>query len=237
MADQREGAKFKPLNNKMKTNYLQTNYAHKKFSNQYDSALIRYIFQLGEINKGQNILDLACGTGSFKRVFEDFDFSYTGVDIDNDDELNNIILCDIASQALPFEDNCFDLIFFKMGIEHLTIKEISNCLSEASRVLKLKDNLIVITPDWKWTYKFFYEEYTHQTPFTLSSLNSALKMHQFEVQYCQTLIQLPIVWKFPFLKVIANLACMLYPITRKRNKFIKFSQERALLAIANKQCC
>ena len=96
-------------------------------------------------------------------------------------------------------------IFFKMGIEHLTIKEISNCLSEAIRVLKPKGNLIVITSDWKWTYKFFYEEYTHQTPFTSSSLTTALKMAQFEVKYCQTLIQLPIIWKFPFLKFIADI--------------------------------
>ena len=222
------------LDNKGKKNYLQTNYAHKKFSNQYDFKLIRYILELGEINSGENVLDLGCGTGSFKSVFEASNFTYYGVDIDNNDELNNIQKCDMASQSLPFEDNSYDLIFFKMVIEHLTIEEISNCLSEAIRVLKPKGNLIVITPDWKWTYKFFYEEYTHQTPFTSSSLTSALKMAQFEVKYCQTLIQLPIIWKFPFLKVIANVACMLYPMTHKKNKFIKFSQERALLAIANK---
>jgi predicted SAM-dependent methyltransferase len=71
---------------------------------------------------------LGCGTGSFKSVFEASNFTYFGVDIDNNDELNNIQKCDITSQSLPFEDNSYDLIFFKMVIEHLTIEEISNCL-------------------------------------------------------------------------------------------------------------
>ncbi len=217
-----------------KKNYLQTNYAHKKLANQYDFMLINYITELARINSGVKVLDLACGTGSFKSVFENLNFFYTGVDIDNDDEPNNIYQCDIANQKLIFADNSFEVIFFKMGIEHLTIKEISSCLAEALRVLKPNGKLIVITPDWKWTYKFFYEEYTHQTPFTTSSLISALKMAHFQVEYCQSFIQLPIIWRFPFLKFIADMASLLYPITHKKNKFIKFSKERALLAVGNK---
>lgn len=221
-------------NTNEKINYLSTNYEHKKKSNPYDFQLIDYILKLGNIPSNTNVLDLACGTGSFKNVFESFKIPYSGADIDNEDASKNIFRCDIANESLPFNNDSFGLVFFKMGIEHLTIREISHCLSEALRVLSPKGHLVIITPDWEWTYKFFYEEYTHQTPFTSSSLTTALRMAKYKVEYCETLIQLPIVWKFPILKFVTRIACFLYPITKKNNKFIKFSQERALLAIARK---
>lgn len=217
-----------------KKNYLSINYANKKAVKPYDYLLIAHILNLSGMSDGGCVLDLACGTGSFKSVFESFKYKYTGVDIDNNDMLNNIYQCDIASSELPFEDQSYDLIFFKMGIEHLTISEISNCLAEALRVLKPNGNLVVITPDWKWTYKTFYEEYTHQTPFTESSLKSALQMANFDIKICSTIIQLPIVWSLPFVKIFMNLLSLLYPIFPK-NKFVKYSKERVLLAIAKKQ--
>ncbi len=216
-----------------KGNYLETNYSHKKFANPYDFLLIKHILSLAAVNSGGNVLDLACGTGGFKSVFESFNFIYAGVDIDNESELNNIKKCDIANHMLPFNDDSFDLIFFKMGIEHLTIKEISNTLSEALRVLRPGGSLVVLTPDWKWSYKSFYDEYTHQTPFTSSSLNSALKMARYDVKLCRSFIQLPIIWKYPFLRVLADVAALLYPIVQKI-KFIKYSKERVVLAIASK---
>lgn len=216
-----------------KLNYLETNYSHKKSTNPYDFLLVQYILDLGSIKPGGSVLDLACGPGSFRSVFEKFNFSYVGVDIDNESEANNIIKCDIANQKLPFVDDEFDFIFFKMGIEHLSVNEISKCLSEALRTLKRGGSFVVITPDWKWNYKLFYDEYTHQTPFTVSSLTSALKMARYDVKLCESIIQLPIVWKYPFIKILSDVAYLLYPILKKV-KFIKYSKERPLLAIAKK---
>ncbi len=219
--------------NNGKLNYLKTNYSHKRSATSYDYKLIKYILEFEEVKEKKNVLDLACGTATFKKVFETYGVIYKGVDIDNNDEKNNIYKCDIANQDLPFNDQTFDLIFFKMVIEHLNFDEISNCLSEALRVLKPKGKLIVMTPDWEWDYKYFFEEYTHQTPFTISSLKSALKMANFNVDFCKQFIQLPIVWKYPFLKIFIDILSYLYPLAKK-NKFIKFCKRRAILAIASK---
>ena len=217
-----------------KKHYLEINYAHKKESTSYDHKLLDYILNVGKIATRGSVLDLACGTGSFKAAFEAKKIKYCGVDIDNEDSLNNVSRCDIGQESLPYPNESFMLVFFKMGIEHLTIKEISHCLNEARRVLKSKGKLIVMTPDWEWTYKFFFEEYTHQTPFTKKSLKSALQMSGFKCEFCQTIIQLPIVWRFPCLKAICNLASLFYPIAGQSNKFIKYSKVRSLLAISSK---
>lgn len=218
-----------------KDNYLEVNYANKKLTTAYDFKLLAYIMELGEIEKKGSALDLACGTGSFKPVFECLNFNYCGVDIDNEDSTKNIFRCDIANSELPFSEKSFDVVFFKMGIEHLTIKEISHCLQEVKRVLKKNGRLIVITPDWDWTYRTFFEEYTHQTPFMKKSLNTALQMAGYECDFCKTIIQIPVVWRFPFLKYLCDLACMLYPVAKNLSKYIRYSKERPLLAIARKK--
>lgn len=217
-----------------KKNYLEVNYAHKKNATPYDFKLIGHIFDLANIKGGGRVLDLACGVGTFKSVFEAFDMEYFGVDIDSDDLTKNIRVCDIAFEEFPFENNFFNVVFFKMGIEHLTIKEIGHCLREANRVLAKNGTLIVITPDWDWTYQSFYEEYTHQTPFMASSLRSALEMSGYKCNFCQSYIQLPIAWRFPVLRHFFNFLSIFYPLTKKTHKLIKFSKERILLAFAIK---
>lgn len=217
-----------------KIGYLSANYAHKRGATNYDSRMIEHILDIGSIRIGGAILDLACGTGSFKPIFERNDFRYHGVDIDNQDLSSNILNCNIADAILPFADETFDLVFFKMGIEHLTIKEISHCLAQTKRVMKSDAKLIVITPDWRWTCTYFYDEYTHQTPFTPISLGSALKMAGFKCDVCRSWIQLPLIWRWPILKYVCDFASLFYPIFGGRSKFVKFSQLRAVLAIAQK---
>ena len=146
-------------------------------------------------------------------------------------EAKNIIKLDIGSNALPYPDNYFDVVFSKMLVEHLSLPEISQMLNEC-RVLKENGRLMIITPDWRWMYKIFYQSYTHQTPFTYESLQTAVEMSGFETIYSKSFIQLPIFWKMPFLKFIALIASLFYPVTKKRIKFIKFCYERALICCA-----
>lgn len=222
--------------NQFKLNYLKTNYSHKKFSKPYDFKLIDYILKIIKIDKNlsKKVLDVGCGTASFKNVFESFDFSYNGIDIDNHDPLNGIINSDIGNKPFPYKENSYDLVFMKMIIEHLNLKEISNCLAECFRVLKPKGHLIVLTPSWKYNYDIFYDEYTHLTPFTPNSLKTVLKMNNFKIEYLENFIQIPFFWNVPsFAKIFAYLLSLMYSIN-KTNKLIKYSKERIILGIASK---
>ena len=81
----------------------------------------------------------------------------TGTDIDPDRarkfiEKNQLHIkkCDIERDALPFEDNSFELILFNEVFEHLRIDPIFT-LKELNRVLKPGGHLIFSTPN---KYKF-----------------------------------------------------------------------------------
>lgn len=58
-----------------------------------------------------------------------------------------VIKCDIEQEALPFEDNKFDLILFYEIFEHLRIDPIST-LRELARVLKPSGHLLLSTPNF-----------------------------------------------------------------------------------------
>lgn len=121
-----------------------------------------------------------------------------------------------------------------MIIEHLNLKEISNCLAECFRVLKPKGHLMVLTPSWEYNYDIFYDEYTHLTPFTPNSLKTVLKMNNFKIEYLENFIQIPFFWNVPsFAKIFAYLLSLMYSIN-KTNKLIKYSKERIILGIASK---
>jgi ubiquinone/menaquinone biosynthesis C-methylase UbiE len=221
----------------MKENYLKVNYTSRKQNTSYDRKLIAHLFsRLKQApREGNKILDLACGTGAYKEMFDDFGLVYYGIDIDNDVPSLQIVKGDIGNKRFPYDDAMFEYVFFKMGIEHLTIGEIARCLGEVRRVLKPGGEAIVLTPDWTWMYRVFYTEYTHQTPFTTSSLRTAIEMNGLRCTHSQTLIQLPIVWKIPVMKYFCDVIQVLYPFLSTRVKFVKYSRDRILFAIAMKE--
>ena len=218
----------------MKQNYLKVNYTTRPKATPYDYKLVEHV--LGYINplpSGSTVLDLACGIDGFSEIFQKRGFTYTGVDIDNYQPDLNIFKVDIGNERFPFNDENFDIVFFKMAIEHLTIAEIGRCLSEIRRVLKPGAAVFIITPDWTWTYKIFYSEYTHQTPFTPLSLKTAMEMNGLECVLSQSTVQLPIVWQYPVLKIVCAVAQLFYPLFPK-TKFIKFSRDRMVLGVGLK---
>ncbi len=218
----------------MKANYLKVNYSARGQNTDYDAQLIRYLLSHAEPRPdGGSVLDVACGTGGFRETFQKQGFTYFGIDIDNTQPENSIARCDIGHQPFPFSDDRFDVVFFKMGIEHLSLQEISHCLSEIRRVLKPQGAALILTPDWRWMYKIFYDEYTHQTPFTPSSLRTALEMNGLKCRLSHSLLQLPIVWEKPWMAYVCDVAHLLYP-WYSRHKFIKYSKERIVFALAGK---
>jgi ubiquinone/menaquinone biosynthesis C-methylase UbiE len=221
----------------MKQNYLDVNYSSRRQNRKYDQKLVSHLLQEASrealaINGGK-VLDLACGTGGFRDTFQGLGFVYFGADIDNYNPEMNIVKLDIGSQFFPYADSSFELVFFKMGIEHLTLGEIAHCLSEIKRVLKPQGAVMVLTPNWEWMYKVFYNEYTHQTPFAPESMRSALEMNGLSCSLSVSFIQLPMVWKYSWLQALCNVAQIFYPIA-KQCKFVRYSRERIVFGLATK---
>ena len=106
-----------------------------------------------------------------------------------------------------------------------------------------------MTPSWvHHSWGPFYLDHTHRTPFTLQSLRDLGSLAGFENVKVEYFYQLPIVWKYSFLKTIAKLVSFLkipyLPMyegltsikwPNNLNKFFRFSNEVMLIAICKKK--
>jgi len=223
--------------------YIDVVYSSEKkpFSN-YPSRLIKELVKKFKLNLNSSILELGCGRGEFLNEFTNLGMKGYGVDISgyakNFCKNAEIKISDITKEQLPYPDNHFDIVYSKSFIEHFYYPEIA--FKEAYRVLKPSGLFINLTPEWKYIYRSFYDDYTHRTPFTKKSLQDIHLINGFKNVKVESFKQLPILWSDNFL--IKNLFGFFSGVTRilvpeyfrLKFKWIRFSKEIMLLSIANK---
>ena len=214
----------------LKGKYLDVTYGKKPFTN-YPLLLATYLIERYGIKKHSRVLDIGCGRGEYLNGF--IENGLDGYGFDRDASAN--LICPTANlkmgsleEVLPYEDNFFDVVFSKSVIEHFYYPE--NLISEINRILKPGGLIITITPDWAHNIIYFHEDFTHRTPFTLQSVNDIHQICQFKNVVSERFVQLPIVWRRPYLKFI-NLICRkTFPnFLKKYSKFVRFSKEIMLL--------
>jgi SAM-dependent methyltransferase len=229
-----------------KKNYLEVSYNEKKFpKTDYPKKLADYLFEK-HLKKTGSIIDLGCGRGEFLESFQKIGFEVSGVDVSPGiQDLNhifNIKQCDFENELLPFKNNSVDFVFSKSVIEHLRYPE--KVIDECFRILKFGGKAIFMCPSWIHTYWGpFYIDHTHVTPFTLPSLNQLLELSGFKIISSEHFIQLPILWRYPFLKIFSGITAAL-PIPfrplynsllpESLNKWVRFSKEKMLLVVGEK---
>jgi len=113
--------------------------------------------------KFSQVLDLGCGDEFLKDALSEESAKYTGIDFDD---------CDFDSQNLPYSSETFDIIICLAVIEHL--RNPFSFLREVYRVCKSDGIVFFSTPNWQFSYRDFFNDYTHVTPFTPKSLEQIL---------------------------------------------------------------
>jgi len=104
---------------------------------------------------GQRILDAGCGLGLYVRALRRFSDEVYGVDIDPERiaqasrELPNLQVA--PAEALPFEDNFFDVVLSHEVLEH--VNDDRAAAREAVRVLRPGGRLIVFVPNRWWFFE------------------------------------------------------------------------------------
>ena len=229
-----------------KSTYLDVTYNKERTPfGTYPQKLANWISKnhLGE--KGR-LLDIGCGRGEFLSAFDEIGFTVAGTDISpSAPSLSpdfDVRIANLNNQPMPFEKTSFDVVFSKSVIEHMHTPTI--LLQKAFDALAPGGVAIIMTPSWTHTHWGpFYCDHTHVTPFTAVSLKDAMALVGFDSVQVKHFIQLPIVWKYPFLKPLVYLLRKLSlpfrphmnaPWPESLNKFIRFSNEVMLLAIAHK---
>lgn len=224
-------------------NYINIVYsANKKPFTSYPKKLIKYLINKYNLKIESKILEMGCGRGEFINEFTKSGMHGFGIDISNYAEKFcenvEIKLVDLIKKNIPYPDNFFDIVFSKSFIEHFTTRE--KIFNEAYRVLKPGGILITLTPEWKFIYKSFYDDFTHKTPFARKSLKDIHAVIGFRDIKVISFKQLPILWSRNFF--IRNIFNIFSEITRifvhddfrMKNKCFRFSKELMLLSYAVK---
>ena len=105
-----------------------------------------WVFQNYRLEAGQLILELGCGNGSFwaanahklpdniRLILSDFSEGMLGAAKENASKIKNIEYKVIDAQAIPFEDNLFDIVIANHMLYH--VPDLNRALKEIARVLK-----------------------------------------------------------------------------------------------------
>jgi SAM-dependent methyltransferase len=208
----------------------------------YPKKLINQLVKRFKLNINSSILELVCGRGEFLNEFTNLGMKGFGVDLSNFAENfcknAEIKVIDITKESLPYPDNFFDIVYSKSFIEHFYYPE--ELFKEAYRVLKPSGIFINLTPEWKYIYTSFYEDFTHRTPFTKKSLQDIYLVSGFKDVRVESFKQLPILWSNNFFrknlfKLLSEMTRIFIPdYFRLKFKWIRFSKEIMLLSFGIK---
>lgn len=228
--------------------YLQTIYfrnetAATDYPQQLCDHLVeRWFSACGDV-RGKRLLDVGSGKGNHL-----VGFSRAGMDVYGIDKRGECIAasgafevrqCDIESEPFPYESDFFDFVYSKSVIEHVTNTD--NFLAESLRVLRPGGMAVILTPDWRSQQSYFWDDYTHVKAFTRKSLQNAMLINGFERVECNYFLQLPVVWKHPWIEPFTRAISLLPDSMRWKDheerefrRWVRFSKEKMLLSLGFK---
>ena len=203
----------------------------------YPNKLTRYLFDRYNFKRGQKFLDIGCGRGEFLNGF-----IKCGLDGHGVDQSSTILsyfpdiklkIADIEGEGLPYKDSMFDIVYSKSVIEHFY--DPTKLIKEIYRVLKPGGIVITMCPSWEYNFRIYFEDFIHRTPFMFQSLMDIQKINGFKKVEVEFFYQLPILWKYEWLKPLAKLTNIFAPnFLKKKSKWVKWSKEIMLLSSSHK---
>lgn len=223
--------------NAPRADYLDVSYSEqRKPITGYPLQLVRRVADIYLHARTGLLLDIGCGRGDQIRAFAAAGFTVAGADRSpRAPEFAAgeypVDVFDFETAAFPWPDDHADFVFCKSIIEHM--RDPDHLVSECLRVLKPGGKAIFITPNWDRMYREFYTEYTHRTPFTRKSLGDCMLINGFVDVKVDDLIQLPLVWRFGWLRPLTRVVA-LAPNALRGYKTVKHSKDVMLLGVGRK---
>ena len=217
----------------LKSRYMENERNRKVATKEIDNAerlLFTFnsaleLFYDTRIDKDSKVIDLGYGDGSFLKSLEKNEIECKGYDYDT---------VNFENGEIPEIANSLDFITSNSVIEHLN--DATNLLEEAFRILKPGGKLILITPNFFFDYKNFYDDPTHVNPFTVEKLETMLEMSGFKnINVLPWIVmKSPSLWKIPFSFFFARYCLIARNDTRLPiPKFLR-GQTKVMFSIAEK---
>ncbi len=212
---------FKKRNESLESSDQKMN--SERIYETFNSAL--NFLNFDTFNRNQQLIDLGCGDRSFIKFANEKGLIANGFDVD--DGIN------FEKDKLSLNDNSIDHIITNSVIEHLHDPNIF--LSEIKRVLKNEGNLIIVTPNFRFSYDEFYDDPTHVKPYTEHSLKKVLEMFEFkQIHILPWFVKKPnFYWRLPNSFLFGRLIPFRGDASKFIPNFLK-GQTKSILAICKK---
>lgn len=162
--------------------YFKTRYAFNAGRNKVWRAIVEYLGKY--IPNHGTVLDLGAGYCDFinqvkskNRIALDInptagEFAQTGVQF-----LSKPISA-LRSSDLP---GPLDVVFASNFFEHFTVNETLEILGQLKELMSRDAKLILMQPNYYYAYRNYWDDYTHKTAFTHTSLSDLLTEAGFEM--------------------------------------------------------
>jgi SAM-dependent methyltransferase len=92
------------------------------------------------------------------------------------------IVLDVAGGLSLLGAEQFDVVMASNLLEHFEANAASSIVSDVSAVLKPGGRFIVIQPNFRFAYRRYFDDYTHRSIFTDTSLANLLRSHHFTIE-------------------------------------------------------
>lgn len=164
----------------MSDGYYRTRFRYDKNREVVWREIIRYLEKF--IPKEGTVLDLGAGYCDFINQVRTLD-RYA---LDVNENLSKYAAAGVkplvgkAEEVLErFANNSVGLVFSSNFLEHLNWSEIERVTFQVGRILSEGGRWIILQPNFKYAYRSYFDDYTHRTIFTETSLSDYLVSEGF----------------------------------------------------------
>lgn len=88
-----------------------------------------------------------------------------------------------CSDLSCFGARAFDVVFASNTLEHLDRARLDRLMGELLRVLRPTGRLIVLQPNFRYAFRYYFDDYTHVSVFSHVSLCAYLRSAGFEIEW------------------------------------------------------
>lgn len=136
------------------------------------------------IPKNGTVLDLGAGYCDFINNVE----AKNKIALDHSPDLKKYLKQGIeginssVAENFPITSDGVDVVFASNLLEHLSNEDLSKTILEIKRVLKKGGRLILMQPNYRLSYKTYFDDHTHKKIFSDVSLGTFLVEHGFDIE-------------------------------------------------------
>ena len=148
-------------------------------------TLVKSVFQR-HIGAKDSVLELGAGYGDFiNSVRADRRFAidtWEGMLRYLEPGVEGIVSSITNLSMIP--EGSIDFVFASNILEHVSQEEAAECLAQLRRKMKTGGSLNIIQPNFRYSYREYFDDYTHKTIYTDTGLSAFLEANRFAIIEC-----------------------------------------------------